>query len=214
MNDSAIAPFLESGLSAGEMMSMPWWEVQTWFSGTGKNDADVDRIFFKLSLAAILKHPVEYITHTIERMGRIPIAQPYLRGNFIQDFAKCRYDLCQNCRPVLWNNFTCWNKPICTPAVVSCTAESLWSKFVSAQNFLYPTVTALLFGISLIGSFLELFSSRPLLRWTSGIFLILLGFHAATEFVQGRFIIPMYPLYAVLLVYPLSLIWTKLSSKL
>ncbi len=188
-----------------EVMYDPWWDVQLILNDGIIPEWKVDQLYRDLSLAAIKTHPIPYALHVARMTYNIATTAPYHPEGFVEKLNTCSQDVTVN-PPVPICRFK-WNKYLCEPAVRACGAQSAFATFATASINFYPVGGAILYLLSGIGIIVSLLKRKPFFIWVSGLFAIQHVLASATEWVEGRFLIPLYPLYAILIVVAVQWIW-------
>src|SRR4030042_2717303 len=85
--------------------------------------------------------------------------------------------------------------------------QSLWAAWSTSNILFYPYVTTGLFLLGCFGILIAFYRGNDFLKMVAGLFVLLHLFQSATEWLVGRFLIPLYPLYAVLLIASLFTIF-------
>lgn len=185
-----------------EQMYTPWWTAQHVLNDGIIPEWKIDQLYRDLSIAAIQTHPIPYALHVVRMTISIATTAPYHPDGFIEKLHTCWQDNSTN-PPVPICRFP-WNKYLCKPAVQSCAVQSAYAAFATANITFYPFGSAVLYLLSGVGIIVSLIKRKPLLIWVSGLFAIQHLLASATEWVEGRFLIPLYPLYAILIIVALQ----------
>ncbi len=194
-----MKPFRERfpDIKPRDWMIGPWWEKQLAFNDGKVSEITVDTWMMDVSIAAILHQPIPYALHVLWMMWAIPTTAPYSPPALVENLSSCTELACPEC-PEKMCRFK-WNWHLCTPAQRNCGVQSWWAGFSTFNIGFYPVGAAILFILSLIGSFIALVRGKFFLKGVALLYLGLHILHAATEWIEGRFLIPLYPMYAMLI---------------
>jgi hypothetical protein len=183
----------------GEMVK-PWWDIQPYFASAfyeGKvTELEVDDMFLAVSIQGIKEHILPYILHLMKMAIITPNTPPYHDNVLSQiGFEEPSCSICtpKNCR-------FHWIPAHCRPILSVPFATTLFGFFILGNKAFYPLLSSvfmILAGAGILGSFL---SKNKYLIGISIFFLIQHMFQSATEWVEGRFLLPLYPLYTILIV--------------
>ncbi|OGG11951.1 hypothetical protein A2Z00_04040 [Candidatus Gottesmanbacteria bacterium RBG_13_45_10] len=202
-NDKTLKPFLER--VPREFLFRPWWYSQLMFNDGIIPETTVDRMFAQVSYAAILHQPIPYAFHVIRMAFLMPATVPDYPQDMVTNLAACQNTACLQCVDAPWRS--CWTKSLCEPAIKSCQMQSLWAAWSTSNILFYPYVTTGLFLLGCFGILIAFYRGNDFLKMVAGLFVLLHLFQSATEWLVGRFLIPLYPLYAVLLIASLFTIF-------
>ena len=72
-----------------------------------------------------------------------------------------------------------------------------WGDFIAASIAFYPWGALVLYLLSGVGVAVSLFRKSKFLHWAAVLFAIMHVLSSSTEWVEGRFLVPLYPLYAI-----------------
>lgn len=179
-----------------ESIFRPWWWTQLGFNDGVIKETTLDKWFLNVSIAAVLHNPVAYVGHLARVYFIEPATAPYYPEDIVANLHACREPLCTTC--VEQECRVKWNSNMCRPARQSCAVLSMWGSFVAANIALYPVGATVIFLLALAGSLWAIISKHIWLRWIAGLFLFIHLIQSATEWIEGRFLVPLYPLYAVM----------------
>lgn len=169
----------------------PWWDNQNQFNDGIRTQLSIDRMYLRVSLLTILYHPFEYALNVLREFYLIPTTQPVYNPKHITFLSTCPQVQCQ----------VNWNTTLCYPAVFVCPVRKAFSSLIQFQESLYPYPMNIFFILAMVGVLTAVIKGTVFWRYTASIFFIQHIFQSATEWVEGRFIIPLYPLYVLLIVY-------------
>ncbi len=172
----------------------PWWDTQIYFTWPVQegtiNEIDVDNKFLAVAFLGISQNPVRYLINVTNIAIAIPTTPPFYQG--LND-----PDKTDNCR-------IGWQENLCKPFINIPQIQNLWREFVYLNIAAYPVISGLLFTLALIGCFLSILSPNRQLKFIAALFLGQHIFNSATEWIEGRFILPLYPFYALLILFTLK----------
>lgn len=205
----SMKPFIERfpNLKPRDWMIGPWWEKQLAFNDGKTSEIIIDTIMLNVSIAAILHQPFPYAIHVLRVMWAIPTTAPYYPPALIETLNACKESDCPDC-PQKMCRFK-WNWNLCVPSQRDCGIQSGWAAFTSLNVNFYPVGGAILFILSLIGSLISFIKGKFFLKGVATMYVGLHTLHASTEWVEGRFLIPLYPMYAMLITIAIQHIVIK-----
>lgn len=191
-SDPAAVRFLQK-FPVREDLFGPWWNTQFAFMDDFRNrlftEHDIDRLFGAYAVAAIRAHPFAYGINILRSALITPLTPPVL-GTMLTDTSEiCRMK---------------WNSHLCAPPIHSAFLQSVWRLFVKFSLNLYPYVSAILFLLATAGIVNIFLKGDVFLKSIAGLFLFQHLFQSSTEWIEGRFLIPLYPIYAILIVYGIA----------
>lgn len=178
----------------------PWWENQAYFPDI--DELTVDRMFLSLSISAITSHPLSWLGTIAYAFIHTPLTSPYQKAPYL---SLDMYDLLSTCPK---EARMIWNKNIQSTPIQQCEINRLWNTFLVAQIGLYPFVAAVFLGLAFIGVVVA-FGRGGTMRQYAMIFLLIHLTQSATEWVEGRFMIPLYPLYIFFIVLGIVFLYEK-----
>ena len=191
-----LAPFLKR-IPESDMFQ-PWWNAMLIFNDGIIPETKVDKMMFDVSIAAILHQPLAYTAHVANMAIETPKTPPLHPDNLASNYFACANDTCTKCVDEPWHY--CWDRNICEPLVKICPVQTAWASWITGSTALYPWISLIIFAIGLVGCVFACIKGPTFFRWVAGLFIILHLFQSSTEWIEGRFIIPLYPLYAILIV--------------
>lgn len=205
-----MKPFRERfpDIKPRDWMIGPWWEKQLAFNDGKLSEITVDKMMLDVSVAAILHQPIPYMLHVLWMMWTIPTTAPYSPPALIENLTSCTELACPDC-PEKMCRFK-WNWNLCVPARKNCEAQSLWAAFSQLNLLFYPLGAAVIFILSIIGAVIAIIRGKFFLKGVALLYLGLHGLHAATEWIEGRFLIPLYPMYAILVVLVIKVMYEQI----
>ena len=171
-------------------MFAPWWDVQSMIKDGSLTERQLDRVFMDTALAALFAHPFQYVVHVINMTVITPITAPKFMTHNIDHVSTCDSVACR----VKWNSY------LCQPAVLSCKANAAFIGFTHLNQSFYPLGATLFFALALIGIVSAVRSKQFFWIWIAILFVIQHTFQSATEWLESRFLIPLYPLYILLIL--------------
>lgn len=191
-----------------ERLYLPEWEVQLFFipefnAGT-LTESDMDRFFLNFSVAAIKAQPIRYAMHVVNVAWHNIVTPPYhakLLAHLNEPDPTCPDCGTPPCR------FT-WDMNLCQPENPNKTMLKIWATLLQINRLFYPygmTILTILASIGLLSSLLK--NNRGILLLT-GIFVGFLFVQAAAQRIEGRYLIPLYSIYAILIVQGIKTIVT------
>ncbi len=181
-------------------ITKPWWDMLPLFANAfytkELTEIEIDNLFLAVSIQGIKEHPLKYIQHIISMALITPNTIPYY-GNVLTQLGFVEPDclICgtKQCRFM-------WIPEYCQPLRTNQVINTIFARTIQFNQTLYPIITSLLMFIAGIG-IIKVFLQRniPLIS-VAVLFLFQHFFQSASEWVEGRFLIPLYPLYAILIV--------------
>lgn len=171
---------------SGEQVFRPWWENQVFFSDL--DEPRVDRMFRSVAFWAIREHPVRWIKTIAYAFFHTPTSSPYQDTPY-RSFQI--HTLLSGCAPVPRMS---WNTNISIPPLQNCFVSRVWNWFLDFQRKFYPNIASAIFAISLVGIIVSL-KAGGISRQFAVLFLLIHLTQSATEWIEGRFLVPLYPLY-------------------
>jgi len=176
---------------------LPEYEVERYFiadfNAKRITEQEMDRKFMEFNIAAIKKQPLSYVTHVFYVAWNDLITAPY-HAKILASLGE-KDPTCPDCG-VLDCRIT-WNAAMCKPQVNDPGALKLWASLVRINRAMYPNgmiVLAVLAGIGIIEAIIKRNKELVLL---TGIFLLFLFVQAAAQRIEGRYLVPLYPLYVL-----------------
>jgi 4-amino-4-deoxy-L-arabinose transferase-like glycosyltransferase len=211
-NDPIWKEFL-TRLPKKERLYDPEWVVQPWFATdfrAGKlTEIDIDRIFLRFSIRAILHQPFSYVAHVFKTaLGNIT-SPPYHTGLLSQlglTDSSCPTCIKQACR-------IAWNSNMCSPLVTSPVIDRLWGSAIVVWLSFYPFGTLLLFIFAITGGIFGIINKKRVIILIWSIFLFFIFLQASLQQIEGRYIIPTYPLYILLIIYGIHEMHSRITKK-
>ena len=91
--------------------------------------------------------------------------------------------------------------------------HSLWASLIKFTKNLYPIVPAIFFLFAIVGIIRIFLKENTFLKVIAGLFIFQHVFQSATELIEGRFMIPLYPLYAILIIYGIRALYTMIRNQ-
>jgi hypothetical protein len=205
-DSAAVKPFLKWNVHISSMLR-PWWDAQMIFNDGILPERTIDDMFLYASIAAIQHQPVAWIFHVIKTALIVPVSMPNHPNTMQSDLAACSSQSTQNTCRIPWNAHTC------KPALHSCAAQLTWSSWIGLNKSVYPYISALLFFLAVVGIIVIYLQNDAFLKMVAIIFLVMHMFQSATEWISGRFLIPLYPMYAILITLGLQKIVLLLKKE-
>lgn len=197
-------------------ITKPWWDMLPFFANAfytkELTEIEIDNLFLAVSIQGIREHPLRYIQHIFYMALITPNTFPY-HGNVLTQLGFPEPDcvICQvkQCRFM-------WIPDYCQPLKTNQFLTVLFARSIQISRLLYPILTTILMILASLGIVKILLMRNSTLISIALLFLFQHFFQSASEWVEGRFLIPLYPLYAILIVIGLQwiVILCKRISKL
>jgi len=182
----------------------PWWVNQNYFA-TDKSlpEWKIDTFYSQISIMGILYHPLAYALHVVSNIFILPTKVPYYKPESLRIYAACNPSGC----------LVPWNPVLCQPQVRVCPVQTVWAKFITLSSIIQPFAGLVCVFFTFIGAGIAFCKKGRYLKILVIIFASLYISQAALEVKEGRFLIPLYPFYALFIPIALSSIATRLLSK-
>ena len=172
-------------------LTQPWWENEMLFNDGIIKQTLIDKLYMDVAIVSILHHPFQYMGNAIREFVAIPLTAPLYPDRAITSLRECPATTCR----------FVWNARLCSPAVDNCSIRSWFASVVNWETSLYPYPMLIFFIIVCMGVVFAAVRGPLYMRLVAGIFTMQLLFQSGTEWVEGRFLVPLYPLYILLLLY-------------
>ncbi len=199
----------------------PCWEVQLFFVnkwGDGSNgtltETDIDKKFLQFVLAAIRHNPKKYLLNVLSLAYKTPITAP--NHNKILATLGFQDPTCPDCNPI-----TCRTPEIvrnthaasqlCTPLVNLPIMKSIWASYIVLNRSVYPTGGAILALLAAVGIVASILGGPSFVRLTAVFFLLQHVMQSSSQWLEGRFLVALYPLYAVMITQGIR--WCVIAKK-
>ncbi len=182
----------------------PWWVNQNYFA-VDKNlpEWKIDAWYTQISLAGIQYHPLAYAWHVVSNIFVLPTQVPYYKRDSLYIYATCNPAAC----------LVPWNPVMCQPKIRICPMQTGWAKLITAGSVVQPFVGLLSVFLTFIGVGIAFFKKgTKFYRISVIIFLSLYISQSALEIKEGRFLIPLYPFYALFIPLAVSSIAGRLRQ--
>jgi len=102
---------------------------------------------------------------------------------------------------------------MCQPRLRQCSVQAGWAKFIALSSAIQPFAGLVCALFAFIGTGIAFFKKGRYFKILVILFAGLYVSQAALEVKEGRFLIPLYPFYALFIPIALSSIATKLRLK-
>jgi len=182
----------------------PWWVNQDYFAVDKRlPEWKIDSWYGQIAFAGIRYHPLSYGWHVITNIFILPTQVPYYKKESLHIYATCDPTGC----------LVPWNPIMCQPRIRICPIQTGWAKFITLSSSTQPLAGLVCVFLTFIGAGIAFFKKERYLKILVVIFLSLYISQAALEIKEGRFLIPLYPFYALFIPIALSSIVTKLKVK-
>ncbi len=180
-----------------QVFYLPEWEAERIFVPDFNEhkitEAQIDKKFMAFSTAAIKNNPLGYATHLLTVIWGDITTAPY-HAKLLASLGKPDPE-CTDCGVIPCR--TTWDPKICQPQYDDPFMQNVWAGLIYLNRAMYPYGMAVLAGIAAIGIF-EGFRKR---NWEylflTGIFLLFLTVQAAAQRIEGRYMIPLFPLFSL-----------------
>lgn len=200
--DPDVQKFL-SYIPPGSNLARPWWDIQPYFAGAfyeqQLTEIEIDQLFLRVSLAGIQENLLAYIVHVFRMAIVTPNTPPYV-DNVVTQLGipepGCPICRVKSCR------FE-WITEYCRPVIHQPIALDLFARLVLLSKSLYPVVSGILLITAVIGTLAIFYKRQQTLMVITVMLYIQHFFQSASEWVEGRFLLPLYPLYTIIIVYGL-----------
>ena len=186
----------------------PWWSNQFYFQFYFQptiSERQVDQLYLNLSLAAIKEHPVGYALHLLRMPLQVLVTAPFTPIHTFVVEADCRQD--PPCRAP-------WNRNLCRPVFNSCLARRSWFWATELTKQLHQFIAIIWLILGSIGVIIAVKSRQKILRSAVAIFLVMLFAQAWTEWAEGRFVIPLYGPYAILITVGMNTLYERIRARI
>ena len=198
-----LTDFFYTGfINRPELLFAPWWENQNQFNDGVRTQLEIDRMYLQVSLLTMLHHPIAYVANVFREFYLIATTMPVYKDRHVDFLATCPQVQCQ----------INWNTTLCYPAVFYCPVRRAFSTLINVQETQYPYPMNIFFVFAMVGIIMAIVNKKVFWRYVALLFVVQQLFQSATEWVEGRFIIPLYPLYILLIVYGVTELFRKIFS--
>lgn len=182
----------------------PWWDNQLYFPDI--KEMNVDRMFLTLSLSAIRSHPLSWLATVAYAFIHTPLTSAYEKAPYRSHQI---HDILSNCTGEVRMS---WNSSLKSTPIQNCSVNNIWIMFLSAQNRFYPAGAAVMAAFALVGLIVAVRSGGIRRQFAVIFFLIHLA-QSATEWIEGRFLVPLYPLYVFFIILGIKICYSSVSEK-
>jgi 4-amino-4-deoxy-L-arabinose transferase-like glycosyltransferase len=178
---------------------LPEWEVQTLLVNDFKNgtltESQMDREFLAFSIAAIKHHPVGWIFHISNTALHNVITPPYHRNllPFLGMNDGYYHDPPSDSCRIPWNTY------LCKMPGESKFLNTIWGTFLTFQVTYYPIIMGFYGILAAIGILRFIVKKQRSGIILTGIFLLFWIIPAMAQQIEGRYFMPVFPLFAVLI---------------
>jgi len=195
-----VATFFQY-VPSSQPYDVPWWDLQSYFSQPFHEkkltEVDIDRVFLAVSLAGIRENPIAYGFHLIKMMIVTPNTPPYHANVLTQiGFSEpdCSYCNVKRCR------FEWLGPSICKQKIPSPTMEKIFGFLIIGSRAMYPIISGLFTILAVVGIVGNVLSRNKVRIAITALFVIQHTFQSSSEWVEGRFLVPLYPFYTLLII--------------
>jgi hypothetical protein len=181
-------------------LDVPWWDLQIYFvqpfAEQKMTEVDIDRAFLAVSIQGIKEYPVQYVGH-LGRMAYVTFLTPPYHANVLSQLgfveAECSYCSQRSCRFI-------WYPQQCQPSQGDSFTQRMFAFYIYGNKAMYPIGSFVLMVLAILGVIQSFFSRKKVLMVIAGLFVVQHLFQSSSEWVEGRFLIPLYPFYVVLIL--------------
>jgi hypothetical protein len=174
-----------------DMLIYPWWDNEMLFNDGILPQTLIDQMYMDVALVTVRHHPFQYAANAIREFFVIPITAPLYPDSAITYLRECPATSC---------HFT-WNRYLCTPTIDNCSVRGLFASLFEWEKTLYPFPMIVFLILAVLGIIAATVRGPLFMRLIAGIFVMQHLFQSGTEWVEGRFLVPLYPLYILLILY-------------
>lgn len=182
----------------------PWWDNQLYFPDI--KEMNVDRMFLTLSLSAIRSHPLLWLSTVAYAFIHTPLTSAYEKAPYR---SRQIHDILSSCTGEIRMP---WNSNLKSTPIQNCSINRLWNVLLAAQNRFYPVGAAIMAMLALVG-WVAAFLTGSLRRQFAVIFFLIHLTQSATEWIEGRFLVPLYPLYVFFIILGIKICYSIVSEK-
>lgn len=180
---------------------LPEWEVQLLFIPEIRNgsltETGMDKEFKEFAIAGIRKQPFAYVGHVVKTFLNNMITAPFHSKllaalGFVDP-------TCLDCQIPLSCRFS-WLPNACDSKIPSSFMKQVWGLLLLMNRACYPWAALLLFSVFIIGFIGSLIKRHWFIVLCGALFIVTVGLHSMAQQVEGRYVIPSYPFYSLVLL--------------
>lgn len=183
-------------------MIEPQWEAELRFANDFYNgslsETQIDNLFLQFSIKSILHNPISYIGHSLRTILGNATQPPYHK--YILTYLGHSDPNCPTCSATPCRFDWAIKDSLCKPYFQNSFVNSIWSIYILFNLGMYPIGMSILFLFAFIGIVRTFIQKDLFLRYVSLIFVISFFLESSLETIEGRYILPFYPIYCILIL--------------